>query len=640
MFARLNLMTATLVMALLGSACTDGPPDVTDNDAGEFVDCVQNAVGGCVLDSEACSADTIAARGDGMTCATCTDESGDVEICGASIEARCVQQENAFGDACQRCVTDDGQILYDDCFGPNAQTDDLLCESAGLSGPMNPEDPEGPPSLVIDETTECEVCRDANGQVVSTRCAPVADSCAEIEVAGRMCLECTTDGVVIYRKCDPLDIDPRFCVSYADDDGICVDCYGQNDELLTHECVVGGTGISYCEDERTPEGYVCSRCYGTSGLLLEEQCYFSPPSALRCQELIFTDQTCVACVGEVGELLSLDCYSNGCAESPDENAACPPPAPCEMIFGDDGSICRVCSTMQDNERVEELQCIDQGGLVCFEEVNYVEGSDGDPNAPDGALIAQHCVVCFDEEVEVYRSCEDVGVAPPPVCEYYDNFAGELCETCFDQQTGDVVYSSCSGAPVCYDETDADGQLCTTCYDSLSGDIVESSCGAQVCSGVAGLVVTDIDGQPVKHPGTETHVELLADCSMCNGNTDADQLTTCSVVNACVDPATGAPGVMPDPTQQCGNLVNVSLDVVQCGRPWGDGYADIDEAMRIIAWGAVDIGVLFHSATLSWSAAGGEMCEACDCLSGQRLDVVVDEASVGALLNAPFGFVLN
>jgi hypothetical protein len=635
MFARVTLLGAVLLLGSLGAACTDGPVDVGNLDAGESRGCVENTAGGCVLDSEACSADRISVRANGETCASCTSESGDVEICGATIYARCVEQENAYGDACQRCVTDDGQILYDDCYGQNARAENLVCESAGLVATPNPDSPDGPSEPVVDDTTECEVCRDAQGQVVSTRCAPVADECSFVEVAGRMCIDCTADGVVVYRKCDPLDIDPRFCVSYGDDDGVCIDCYGQNDELLTHECVLGGLGVALCEDVRTPEGYVCSRCYSTAGFLLEEQCYFSPPSALRCQELYFTDQTCIACVGEAGELLSLACYTNGC----DQNADCPPPAPCEMFFGDDGSVCRTCTSDQNGVAVAESQCVDQGGLVCFEEMNVVDGRDADPNSPDGALIAQHCITCFDNDVEVYRSCEDVGTAPPPVCEYYANFAGELCEACFDTQTGTAVYSSCSGDPVCYDEVSAFGDPCSTCYDSLTGAILESSCGAQICSGTGTLLVTDLNGQPVKHPSANNDVTLEADCTACDGASDLEKFTSCTVTNACGDASNGSPGFHPDPIGFCGDLATVSLALGQCDRPWGDGFSDVDEALRIIAWGAIDLGVLFHSVTLS-SSMVGEPCLACSCLSGERLDVTVEQANVELLLSTPFGFTLN
>jgi len=642
---RSSLHILWVVTAALSVGC--GPIEVTDAGEGPEVssECVTNTRGDCVLSSETCSADAIEVRENGVTCATCEEESGDVEICGATIEARCVEQENAFGDSCQRCVTDDGQILYDDCYGANARVDGLICESAGVAveAPEDmqaPEDPdEEPAPPVIDETTECEVCRDESGQVVSTRCAPVADECTETESAGRLCVECRTDGVVVYRKCEPLEIDPRVCVTYADEDGVCIDCYGQDDELLTHECVVGGNTLGYCEDERTPEGYVCSRCFSTAGLLLEESCYFEPPTAERCQELVYTDQSCLACISEFGELVSLECWATNCEPSPNGDVACPEPEPCELIFNDAGVLCRICPTVVDGIFVEESQCVGPSQLTCYVEVNIVEGSDGaDPNSPDAALIEQRCHVCFDEtQTEVYRQCEDVGTAPPPVCEVYTNFAGDLCETCFDPATGSTFYSSCAGESVCYEEPSADGEVCITCYDSQTGEIIDSSCGIDVCSTASGLPVLDENGAAVKHPTTEAHVELIADCSMCGDDASNTLDTSCVVTNACVDPTTGDPGLWPGPNG-CANLVVLWMEVPQCERAWGDGAQGMDEALRIIAWGATDLGVLFHGVTLTPSV--GEDCEACSCAAGTRLDVYVDETLAESLLSANVGFSAN
>ncbi len=405
-------------------------------DAGaEGAECYENDVGQCVLASEGCDPADISGSVV-ERCAAC--DGGGVQVCGPARTARCFELELA--GPCQRCVTDDGQVLYDDCAAPADELGDLLCESVSYDSD----------DARADETT-CEVCRDANGQVVRESCRPNATECRDVIVNGRDCQECfTAEGELAYRECERADLDPRVCEVYGGAGGSCVDCYGDDDELLSHECTSGGSfdgGVgapardaSYCDEVLDPAGRTCERCYSETGTLVSESCVDDVEAAPgRCQQLTFSEQSCLVCVDDSGQEASTQCESttNACA-SPD---ACPVPS-CENTYTADGTLCRTCPTSNAAADGSETRCMSDSDLVCVTDQSFSEAPPPE-GGDDPALVSEVCTVCSAAGVEQYRACSSDGSVPPqPVCSAKSSADGAACEECVEAASGDVVYSSC------------------------------------------------------------------------------------------------------------------------------------------------------------------------------------------------------
>lgn len=436
-----GLVLAAGMSALLGCAealSLSRGDDEAGADAGSARSdsCFTNPEGECVVTSEGC--DPASIRGSALErCASCEQGGVGYEICGPAKTARCFDLE--LGQPCQRCVTDDGEVLYDDCSARVDQFGDLHCEAVAYEG----------------ADADCEVCRDDHGVVVRESCRPNASRCEERVVNGRACRECfTAEGAFAYRECEPADLDPAICEVYGGAEGRCVDCYGADNELLSHECTTTpppGLGTepgprppeappSYCDSMTDPAGRSCTLCYNADGGLVEEQCDDGTSrSPARCEELLFREQVCLVCVDGNGQESSTQC-----SRAPDScegiAAECGPAPPCENRYRDDGTLCRTCPTANGDETL----CMSGGGLTCetvqeFDETPPI-GGVGDPG-----LTSEVCTVCRAPGMEepVYSVCSSDGTVPPqPVCSTRETADDVMCEVCVAPGGGDEVYSSC------------------------------------------------------------------------------------------------------------------------------------------------------------------------------------------------------
>lgn len=572
MFPGRSFRLALAAAALLGllSACADVR---FDGLAPSEPECARNSAGECVLDSEGCSADDISTDATGeFVCATC--DGGAVEICGGREVAVCFDQETGTGETCQRCVTERGEVLYDDCaLSPDAVAD-LTCEVVRYESPQDGADAGAAPPA-MDESVACEVCRDGAGRVVTEVCRPEADECHEVMIDGRMCTECTQDGAFAYRVCPRDDLDPARCEAYGNDQGRCVDCYADDGALLTHECQVYGDEASggLCELVAFPDGSACRTCYDETGAVLSETC--APPrDAMRCEQLVYTEQTCVVCVDDTGAAVLTDCRRNDCAD----DESCPPPPPCEVHYQDDGTLCRLCPVAGSDE--PERRCLTGGELYCSYQEVYEEPAE--PGAPEPSPSI--CVVCTDGEdgSVVYESCEGA-VATPIVCEPGLDATGVSCEVCYDPSTGEQAYTSCADEPM-------------------------------QCAAEAGIQLLGANGEPLFVPGPSGSepAPAVADCVACPDGADgsSSEPDRCSLRDPCA---------ISSPDESCPARARLLYHPTQCADPWGP-TTSTDDLVALLTFFLDVHEVPIWRATLYPPSPSTPPCEACDCPTGARLKV--------------------
>lgn len=430
------LFLALGILSLVGCAfvADDLAGREPDDSAWPPADCASTPDGDCGVTGDGCDPREIFEDGS-ERCARCAYQGEPYDICGAPRTARCFVLDH--GAPCERCVTDEGEVLYDDCATRADDFVELSCEAVAYEGA----------DLV------CEVCRDDHGVVVRESCRPNASHCEDRVVNGRACRECYTDeGDLAYRECQRADIDPVVCEAYGSSVAQCIDCYGANDELLSHECSMpippgaghGGEmpmpGPSYCDSVIDPSGRSCTSCYSAAGDLVEEHCDdVDVGRPARCEQLAFLEQTCFVCVDDDGQESSTQCSPNSdsCRTSP---IACPAPPPCENRYRDDGALCRTCVTSSGES---ETLCMSGGGLVCETEQEFSESPS--PGRGEPALTSELCTVCRAPGMPepVYRACSTDGTVPPqPVCSTRAQEDGSTCEICVAPGSAEEVYSTC------------------------------------------------------------------------------------------------------------------------------------------------------------------------------------------------------
>lgn len=632
------------------------------------------------LDTPGCDASTIR-EADGVVCAECAfadDVPGDgasapedgappdptddglASICGRADVAPCEVRENSGGDACQLCVTDGGDILYDDCFsGGGADRDVAFCEEA--------------PGTTSDEV--CTSCYDGDGDSVSTRCGPRSDDCTVVDAGGgRTCTECSADGVVVSRTCDAVDLDPSVCRAYENDAGRCVDCLDDDGALLSHACTPAtGPSAIACEETVSPEGVSCTVCVDENGTPFDRFCDDGPATA-RCEQLAFTDQTCVVCLDDDDAVVSIDCVRNDCSVANDaacradadcatgqacfdgvcvdqntggdpgndgEGAAPAPPAceappACVMSVADGGAVCRTCplATPNDAGAAFETLCIAPPALSCSvvaeDALPPRDGSEGDLAAPQG----RSCVVCADRAsgVEVYRDCEGNGAVPPPYCidEPRSTDGAESCSVCYDAVDNQPVYTSCA------DET---------CFDLEQQTLRDTS-------GIPLQVLAEGGGSD----------DAVVSCKQCAppdaaaDDVDAEAAraafsTSCALLNVCADPY-GSSFAGP----ACPTTTTLTLLPRACQNPWdawlpatdepaGAGVDDVTLLHAILSFTLADHGVALAGARVVDSSTTGECptlggAASCDCSSGARVELaVVDDGADVDVVRAAFAGLL-
>ncbi|MBM4282091.1 MAG: hypothetical protein FJ137_15470 [Deltaproteobacteria bacterium] len=574
-----------------------------------------------------CDPATIVTAGDAV-CATCSFAPVDDDaaprppsaICGDAVVAPCETRQNSVGAACQLCVTDAGELLYDDCFTADARAPEgRACETS-------PGDTPG---------EECRTCFDADGSVVSVGCGPRAESCEDAVVDGRACQVCTADGAVVSSTCAPPDLDPSRCVAFGNELGRCVDCYDDN-TLLSHECTdAGAGGTVVCSQTVAPEGLVCTVCTDAAGAVVERACEPALPQPARCADLVYAEQRCVVCVDASDVVVRVECHRNDCdtalacrvdgdcpadlacfdgacvpvagrgAEEPGA-AACPAPPACTNDVDRSGNVCRTCPR---DDGVTETRCMPSSRLSCetmpedrLPDAGASLGEDGE-RSPEQPSQGRVCTLCRDAPsgVEVYRDCEGNGAVPPPFC---------------------------------FDDVDVGGARCTLCVDAVSGAPVYRSCPLDTCAGMHTDVLVDDGGRPFAFDGPIAQIGRVT-CEQCR---QGDTVVTEDVVGRfqprCIvdSPCTNQPA---DPTQPCPLTTRLVLAPLSCAQPW-DGFdesvGEADELRAVLEF-------LLHGGVFAVSAeqtaTATEACDACTCERGDRIAVEVwsyDEERARALLD--------
>ncbi len=540
------------------------------------------ASGDTAFTTAGCEVSTIAESADGSVCATCSD----VDICGAPDVARCESRENAEGAPCRFCATPTGAILYDSCTA--AAVDAANCEPT----------PADPTTGLAQGDVQCQTCTDARGAVVDTVCEPAHDECHEVQDQGLTCRECTRDGAVVIHDCGQPDLEPRSCEVYQNDAGRCVDCYDDNDQLLSHSCSLTSDELVTCSESVTADGVRCTACVDQNGAQLEHFCDTQVPELQQCARLDYTDQTCIVCVDQFDQPAAVRCDANTCEPAADGTCASPPP--CAFETGPNGQLCRTCPVAGGGA---ETRCVVDTNLVC-ENVSGTVG--GDPNQPSST-----CVSCSDLQTgaEVYFRCDgDAGPAPPPVCAASGGTDPNApstggCEVCSDPETNQDIYATCNGQ---------------TCY----------ALGTFHITGLNGNALF-LDGQPA-----------VSTCTECAAATDA--AAPSAINDACTlrDDCGAVDLTAPQPF--CSSTVVFTLLPHACDNPW-DGAntatnGGVDELNRILAFALEQrgIGVV---AIDDVGVPNGTACAACNCGRGDRIELAVRPADAVAVGDS-FGPVLE
>jgi hypothetical protein len=530
------------VVALSG-ACCEG--DVCVQDVG---DGGPDDTGDQPLFTEGCAVDDIRDE-NGQVCAACAFGT----ICGDARPARCERSQDELGDACRYCETDLGEVLYNSCFdvSPVSGAENLRCEGQIVN---DPDQPEG---------TECTICTDESGLVTEQRCGPVSDECHDVVDQGRDCVECTRDGAVVALTCEQPDILPRSCEVYENELGRCIDCYGDDDQLLTHFCTENADPTRICVDAVSPDGLVvCSTCTDANGALLEQFCDQGTGGLEQCAFLEYSEQTCVVCVDEADRV-----GRSVCDAKCDDPASCEPPPECFFSQDDESGLCRTCPT---STGFAETQCVFETNLSC-----------GDVIGPDG----QVCFECVDNSsgAPVYASCENF---IPPTCGVAANAIGEECQLCVDSSTQAPVYGDCPS------------QTCGV-YGTFG---VFSNDGLQLF----------VDNQPA-----------VTTCTLC-GSPDGDTQDICTLRSDCgpvelIDPdASCADAVVFQlRPKTCGNPWEAA--------GYAQGFFGFpEELMEILAW-SLDVGGVAPIAlqrTTTFVNGQDPECVAECCARGDAIELVV------------------
>jgi hypothetical protein len=573
------------------------------------------AAGEATLATPGCDAGTIVDDG-AVVCAACTFDDGaggetGAAICGAPVEAPCEVRQNNVGEACQLCVTAAGEILYDDCFAAAEDAREAAASCEVVAG--------------LDDGQTCTNCFDDVGNLLSTTCAPASDRCASVVIDGRDCERCFAGDVVVSTTCPAVDLDPRQCRAYGNDQGRCVDCFDDAGALVSHACTpAGGPQTIACRETVQPEGLVCTVCVDENGTPVDESCADAVPQPERCTQLAYSEQTCQVCVDDTNAVVFVDCVRNDCAV-PDvvcrvdadcavgevcfdgscvaaqDNGAgaapvdCPPPPACAMEVID-GDVCRKCP--RDDGVVETL-CVTPSVLSC--EV-----------IPEGNLPP------------------DAGTDTPPVD------AGRSCVLCRDTQSGLEVYRDCAGngvvpPPYCIDETDDAGATCSVCYDAVTDAPVYTSCAGETCFAQQSLPLEDADGQAFVINGAPAVVS----CKQCGdaGAIDAavDAATAlsavCTVDNVCT---------LTDEGTQCLATTTLVLAPRQCSNAWDgvvQGSTSVDELRGLVRYALETHQIVLASVTRTPPDPDSTACGSCACERGDRIVVEVPEAAAASARTA-------
>ena len=627
-----------LLMLLFAAGCpgTGGEP-VGPEGSQDASECFENAQGDCVVEDPGCSSALITLAGD-QACARCEVNGEDVDICGPLDVAYCVQRENPVGGTCQECVTDRGETVFNDCpLDANLAPDEVACETA-----------------IREDTSEaCSICTDAAGNVVEVQCRPDAQDCADVVGSdGRLCEECyAADGSLAYRNCEASsELDPRICQVYENELGRCTDCFGAQNELLSHSCVLNTADAAvFCAETIGLDGLRCERCVNADGAVVSEACEEVGQDAEKCESLVFSEQTCVVCVID-GNVSFYDCVSDACGPNegdlqPGMDGCMPPP--CAFEFDSEGNVCRTCQTSWGEA---ETRCVQNGELFC----EYIEEGTSISVPNDGEQPQAPC----DNDLDCPQGtlCGADGL-----CVGGTDIAGtQLCLVCSDRN-GEEHYRNCDGGtgnvanePVCsvqelaFDERET--YQCETCFASAEevgvGEPIFDQCAFEACRSEPLAALHDANGSPVVVPGFGVEGEgVVVQCDACrerlqaqlNAPGELGEVTyaSCAAWENCSHFIDGATQPGADPTVNsgegyyCSEGVQMYYRSTQCANPWlSDDFTQlpggsIDELQALMRWALLTVGAPVFQAVIEESGLAPEACAACGCADGHLIEVVVN-----------------
>lgn len=478
--------------------------------AGEIL-CGLETPGGCFHGSMTCDSVTLVESGDERR-ALCYDAGYVHEASGQSVRALCVESENANGEPCQICQTQEGAAFYDDCVLAPEEVGDCRQEpqyrDAGLM--------------------DCTICTDDDGNQISETCIPANAQCQTgIEKGPYLCQQCTNElGELIFSECSLKRIDPAGVDVYQGEDWLCVDYYDSDRQLLRHHCMGGdadaekqplieddeeamtadaspesegeeavGAGNSGEGEPATGEGATdaafegtdesqdceetypdpdtrCLQCWDDAGNVLSEECAPVDRRMNRCERVETANEVCIFCTNELGELVTQSCEPKPC-----EGDRCDQTC---MTGTQDDRYCRFCGANDAMEELSEVSCMtDAPALVCDYVANYVYGQAGE----------ETCLVCTagESSVPVYRRCEGRagGLYPkPPVCAAEED---GTCTSCEDPYFGVTVFSICEGVAVAENTVSVNDADLACTSTNANGFLVEALCLRDHCCGAAVLL---------------------------------------------------------------------------------------------------------------------------------------------------------
>ncbi|HEY1099495.1 MAG TPA: hypothetical protein VGF99_11230, partial [Myxococcota bacterium] len=561
---------------------------------------------------------------DSDTCGAC-EVAGD--ICGSADVAICESRENSAGRTCQLCVTATGTILYNDCL----DSDDVGAAFCELT-----------PGRSDDEV--CRSCFDATGSIISVGCGPSADRCeTNVDVDGQLCNRCYDGDTLVSTVCAPADIEPRRCERYGNEQGTCIDCYGDDatgaEQLLLHDCRFASRGeandSASCET-RFRAGLSCTTCVDALGQQLSQVCRDDVPASDRCEQLSFAEQTCVVCVDPDDVIVFVDCVDPDCAVSDTCRAdsdcsddrvcfdgrcvgrsgsrggdgeegnegesepgnepalgACSEPPPCFSSRDDDGALCRTCTS---GAGVTETQCLSSSSLTC--------------TTVDEAALPPSAGNVVDEVDD--GAAESPGDGPSP--------QGRQCVLCSDRDSGVEVYRDCAVVPPPYcTSVDVDGARCDACYDAVDNSLVYSRCDDDVCFAQRDVTLRDDDGVAL----AVDRVTAVAACQQCGGD------TTCALRGRCDDALGGASA---DACTATTSTTTTTLPIYprRCDNVWSawrDSTDKRDDLAGLMGWALDTQQLQVLAATTSAAAVPACSARDCSCARGDRVELVLNDGDV-------------
>ncbi|MBN2359685.1 MAG: hypothetical protein JXR83_09535 [Deltaproteobacteria bacterium] len=396
----------------------------------------------CLANPQGCSSISIETdASSGQTCEICYGENGDVisQHCGRAETASCSRLEDQLGNTCTICQAPDGSVVYDSCHAVERAVEN--CES-----------------YVGSDDQQCEICYDANGDVVSRDCAPAGYVCEEVVEGNQVCRRCYDQGGLVTETCSGAGGDPSSCTIIDDQNGYqCYICSDADGTIVDHNCS-SNTAIR-CETYYSSDNTLCEICYDDHGAVSSQSCTPAPVEE-TCREYRTESSICVICTDANNNITRRECYlpcsgtdvgqqcdaDNACSGGTvcvEGFCVCPQAPSCELFTTEDGVLCEICGDLNGDGMVNELDA------NCFENpTDPVQCWEEERLDNEGNTVV--CRICESETMGRTEECSRE-LTTQVTCEVVENSTGQICEVCRDA-SGLVVYTSCSDVACTWDAT--------------------------------------------------------------------------------------------------------------------------------------------------------------------------------------------